>query len=118
VDPSAHATLDFVRRDGQLAAREVHDIFELDSDGSLAAALADGLSCASTSARRSQLVVALRTAAVRAVRRDAALRMLPLLAPVHYLAPAARRGQLLIAAALCALVSLGVAPHTGCGVAC
>jgi hypothetical protein len=112
------STLDFVRRDGQLAAREVHDIFELDSDGSLAAALADGLSCASTSARRSQLVVALRTAAVRAVRRDAALRMLPLLAPVHYLAPAARRGQLLIAAALCALVSLGVAPHTGCGVAC
>ena len=52
------------------------------------------------------------------MRRDAALRMLPLLAPVHYLAPAARRGQLLIAAALCALVSLGVAPHAGCGVAC
>ena len=114
------AAVDFVQRDGRLASREML----LDADDGLAAAgltpsaLIEGLDGATVHTRRMQLVGQLSAAAQVAVCRADALYRHSWLSPLARAAPILRHAQLGLAAVLIVLVSVGITPSGGCGVAC
>ena len=113
-DPHQMASqVDFVRRDGRLATRAVGEL-EVGLDD----LLLDELDAVAPSALRSQLVRRVHTEALRAATRAAALRRMPWMLPLAHTASAVRRAQLAVSALLIMFVSLGVAPHAACGVAC
>ena len=113
--------VEFVARDGRLTERQLDP---RQHDAAAIAALLprrdleEKLDGYSPHVRRVQLVELLWSAARRSIARSQALRAIPLFAPIAHAARSVRFAQLCISAALAALVSVGVAPHSGCGVAC
>jgi len=105
--------VDFVQRDGRIGERELRSDLE-----TRLPPLDEVVDAYSSHQRRSQLVEALYTTAKRSHARWLSLYRVPLLRPLSSSAPSLRRAQLALAAGLTLLVSLGVAPHSGCGIAC
>ena len=105
--------LDYVQRDGRVAEREVRSELEVPLPP-----LDEVLDAYSLHQRRVQLVEALYETAKRSNARWLTLHRVPLLRPLAVASYSLRRAQLWLSAVLTFLVSFGVAPHSGCGVAC